>query len=191
MPRLGRRPGRSTSRAAILEAARRVFATAGYDRATIRGIATAARVDPALVLHFFGSKEDLFSAAMDFPRPEDVFARVFVPGVDGLGQRMARFFIDTWDSSSGVGLLGLLRSVHTREPAAAMMREFISAELLERVAPQLSGRDRELRAELAVSHLLGVAVLRYVLRLEPIASASSATLARRIGPTIQAYLDPS
>jgi AcrR family transcriptional regulator len=189
MPRLGRRPGRSTSRAAILDAARRVFATAGYDRATIRGIATAARVDPALVLHYFGSKEDLFSAAMDFPRPDEVFARVFVPGVDGLGERMARFFIDTWDSSSGVGLLGLLRSVHTRERAAAMMREFISAELLARVAPQLSGRDRELRAELAVSHLIGLAVLRYVLRLEPVASASSATLARRIGPTIQGYLD--
>lgn len=75
MPPLGRRPGTSGSRAAILRAARRHFAEAGYDRATIRRIATAARVDPALVLHFFGTREELFSAAMDFPRPAEVLAR--------------------------------------------------------------------------------------------------------------------
>ncbi len=189
MPPLGRRPGASGSRAAILRAARRQFAEAGYDRTTIRRIATAAHVDPALVLHFYGTKEDLFSAAMDFPRPADVLPQVFGPGISGLGERIARFFFEVWDSESGEGLLGLFRSVHTSEKAAAMMREFISRELLGRVAPTLSGRDRELRATLAVSHLLGVAVLRYVIRLEPLASASTAVLARRIGPTIQRYFD--
>lgn len=190
MPRLGRRPGASGSRAAILNAARRDFGEVGYERATIRGIATAARVDPALVLHYFGSKDGLFSAAMDFPRTDDVIPRVFGPGTAGLGERVASFFIAMWESDAGPGLLGMLRSVHTSEKAAAMMREFVSTELLSRVAPNLSGRDRELRATLAVSHLIGVAVVRYVLKLEPIASAPAPALAKRIGATIQRYFDP-
>jgi AcrR family transcriptional regulator len=190
MPRLGRRPGASGSRGAILAAARRHFADVGYDRATIRRIASAARVDPALVLHYFGSKDGLFSAAMDFPRPDTVIPQVFGPGTQGLGERVATFFLALWESEAGGALLSLLRSLHTSEKAAVMMREFISSELLARVAPTLSGRDRELRATLAVSHLLGVAVLRYVVKLEPIASAPTATLARRIGATIQRYFDP-
>lgn len=189
MPPRGRRPGASVSRAAILGAARRHFAEAGYDRATIRAIARAARVDPKLVLHYFGTKEALFSAAMAFPQPATIFATVFAPGKAGLGERMARFFIEVWDSEQGVGLLGLLRSVHTSDKAAAMMREFIAHEMLARVAPTLSGRDRELRAELAVSHLIGIATIRYVLKLDPIASQTPGALARRVGPTIQAYFD--
>jgi len=190
VPRLGRRPGASGSRALILTAARRHFSEVGYDRATIRRIATAARVDPALVLHYFGSKDGLFSAAMDFPPPDAVFPQVFGPGIDGLGQRVATFFLTQWESEAGAGLLGMLRSVHTSDKAAAMMREFISTELLARVAPTLTGRDRELRATLAVSHLIGVAVIRYVVRLEPIASAPTATIAKRVGAVIQSYFDP-
>lgn len=189
MPRTGRRPGTSGSREAILAAARAQFAQRGYERTTIRAIARAAGVDPALVLHFYGSKEDLFSAAMHFPRLADVLSQVFGAGTDGLGERVATFFFRTWDSPAGAGLLGLVRSVHTSEPAAAMMREFISQELLGRVAPTLPGRERKLRATLAVSHLLGVATLRYIVKLEPIASAPAATLARWIGPTIQRYFD--
>ncbi len=148
-----------------------------------------ARVDPALVLHYFGSKDGLFSAAMDFPRPDSVIPHVFGPGTAGLGQRVATFFLTLWESEAGAGLLGMLRSVHTSEKAAAMMREFISSVLLARVAPTLTGRDRELRATLAVSHLIGVAVMRYVVKLEPIASVPSATLARRVGAVIQRYFD--
>jgi AcrR family transcriptional regulator len=172
-----------------LAAARAHFAQRGYERTTIRGVARAAGVDPALVLHFYRTKEDLFSAAMHFPRLSDVLSEVFAPGAAELGERVTRFFFRTWDSPAGAGLLGLVRSVHTSEPAAAMMREFISQELLARVAPRLSGRERKLRATLAVSHLLGVATLRYVVKLEPIASAPAATLARWIGPTIQRYFD--
>jgi len=170
-----------------LRAARRHFADVGYEQATIRRIAAAANVDPALVLHYFGSKDGLFAAAMDFPRPDTVIPETFGAGLDGLGERVARFFFTIWEGDAGVGLLGLLRSVHGSEKAAAMMREFISTELLARVTPTLSGRERELRAELAVSHLIGVAVLRYVVRLEPLASTPPATLVRRIGPTIQRY----
>jgi AcrR family transcriptional regulator len=189
VPRLGRRPGASGSRAAILSAARRHFGEVGYERATIRRIAAGARVDPALVLHYFGSKDGLFSAAMDFPRPEAVIAEVFAAGTHGLGARLAAFFLTLWESEAGASLIGMLRSVHTSEKAAAMMREFISSVLLSRVAPTLSGRDRELRATLAVSHLLGVAVLRYVVKLEPIASTPTPALAKRVGAVIQRYFD--
>jgi len=189
VPRLGRRPGASGSRAAILSAARRHFGEVGYERATIRRIATGARVDPALVLHYFGSKDGLFSAAMDVPRPDLVMAQVFAGGTRGLGVRLATFFLTLWESEAGAGLIGLLRSVHTSERAAAMMREFISSVLLARVAPTLSGRDRELRATLAVSHLIGVAVLRYVVKLEPVASTPTPALAKRVGKVIQGYFD--
>ncbi|HKW77928.1 MAG TPA: TetR family transcriptional regulator [Candidatus Limnocylindria bacterium] len=189
MARLGRRPGESGSRAAILRAARKHFADVGYERATIRRIATGARVDPALVLHYFGSKDGLFSAAMDFPRADVVIPETFGAGLDGLGERVTRFFFTIWESDASAGMLGLLRSVHSSEKAAAMMREFISSVLLARVAPMLPGRDRELRVELAVSHLMGMAVLRYVLRLEPIASTPRDALVRRIGPTIQRYFE--
>ena len=189
MPPRGRRPGASGSRATILSAARRHFAQVGYDRATIRAIARLARVDPKLVLHYFGSKDELFSAAMDFPRPDAVLGKVLAAGLPDLGERLARFFLEIWDSEQGAGLLGLLRSVHTSDRAAAMMREFIAAEMLSRVAPRLQGRERELRAELAVGQLVGVAVLRYIVKLEPVASASPATVARRVGPTLQAYFD--
>ena len=141
------------------------------------------------MLHYFASKDGLFSAAMDFPRPDTVIPKTFGAGLDGLGERVVRFFFTIWESDAGVGLLGLLRTVHGSEKAAAMMREFIATELLARVAPTLSGRDRELRAELAVSHLIGVAVLRYVVRLEPLASTPRARLVRRIGPTIQRYFE--
>src|SRR2546430_5907214 len=141
MPRGGRRPGVSGSRAAILAAARRHFAAVGYDRATIRAIARAAKVDPALVLHFFGSKESLFAEAMDFPRPDQVLPVVLGGSTKDLGERIARLFFEIWDSEQGAGLLGLLRSVHTSDRAAAMMREFIGSQMLARVAPTLSGRD--------------------------------------------------
>jgi AcrR family transcriptional regulator len=189
MPRLGRRPGASGSRAAILGAARRHFGDVGYERATIRAIATAAHVDPALVLHYFGSKDGLFSAAMDFPRPDSVIPAVFGPGTSGLGERVASFFLTLWESEAGPGLIGMLRSVHTSDKAAAMMREFISSELLSRVAPTLTGRERELRATLAVSHLIGVAVLRYVVKLEPVSTTPAPALAKRVGATIQRYFD--
>ena len=173
----------------ILSAARRHFGEVGYERATIRRIATGARVDPALVLHYFGSKDSLFSAAMDFPRPDAVIPQVFGDGTKGLGVRVATFFLTLWESEAGAGLIGMLRSVHTSERAAAMMREFISSALLARVAPTLTGRDRELRATLAVSHLLGVAVVRYVVKLEPVATTPTAALARRVGAVIQRYFD--
>jgi AcrR family transcriptional regulator len=189
MPRTGRRPGITATRERILAAARERFADAGWDGTTIRAIAAEAAVDPALVLHYFGSKEGVFRAAIEFPLdPATVVPRLLAPGLDGLGERMVRFFIDVWDSPDGRPLLSVIRSAVTSEQAAQLLREFISREMLGRVAAVLEVDQPRLRASLAGSQLVGLAMIRYVVKLEPIASADPETLATWAGPTLQRYL---
>jgi AcrR family transcriptional regulator len=190
--RTGRRPGAGGTRETILAAARSHFSAAGYEGGTVRGIAAEAGVDPSLVLHYFGSKEGVFRAAMDFPvDPAEFIPRLLAPGLDGLGERLARFFLETWDSPAGSPLLGLIRSVVGSERASAMLREFISREVLGRIAEALDLDEPQLRASLAGSQLIGLAMLRYVVRLEPLASAPPQQVATWVAPAIQRYLtDP-
>jgi AcrR family transcriptional regulator len=190
VPRSGRRPGNSGSRERILAAARLSFAQSGYDATTIRGIAAAAGVDPALVRHYFGSMEHLFVVALEFPvDPVEFVPRLLDPGIDGLGERIASFFLEAWDTPGGRPFLALLRSVASNEQAAEALRQFVSREVLSRVAAILVLDRPQLRAALAASHLIGLAMTRYVVRLEPIASASRDDLARAVGPSIQRYFD--
>ena len=190
MPRSGRRPGNSGSRERILAAARTSFARSGYDATTIRGIAAAAGVDPALVRHYFGSKEHLFVVALEFPvDPSEFVLRLLAPGIDGLGERIAAFFLEAWDTPSGRPFLALLRSVASNDQAAEALRQFVTREVLGRVAATLVLDRPQLRAALAASHLIGLAMTRYVVRIEPIASASRSELARAVGPSIQRYFD--
>jgi AcrR family transcriptional regulator len=193
MPRTGRRPGAGGTREKILAAARLHFGEAGYDGATIRGIAGEAGVDPALVLHYFGSKEGVFLAAVEFPiDPAVVIPRLLAPGLDGLGTRLAGFFLETWDSPLGSPLLALIRSVVGSERAAEVLRDFVSREVLGRLAEALELDQPQLRASLAASQLVGLAMLRYVVKLEPLASARPEEVAAWLGPSIQRYLtDPS
>ncbi len=191
MARTGRRPGTSGSREKILAAARSRFAREGYDGATIRGIAAAARVNGALVLHFFGSKEHLFVEAMRFPLDPAVFVpKIVAPGTVGLGERLSRFYLEAWDGPGGGQLLALLRSVASNEKAAEMMRQFISREVMARVIAALGHDVPKQRVALAASHLIGIALLRYIVKLEPIASADPNALAREVGPVIQRYFTP-
>jgi AcrR family transcriptional regulator len=192
MARTGRRPGASGTREKILAAARFHFSDAGYEGATIRGIAGEAGVDPALVLHYFGSKEGVFVAAVEFPiDPAEVLPGLLAPGLEGLGERLVRFFLGAWDSPAGSPLLGLIRSVVSNERAAALVREFVSQEVLGRIAEAVELDQPQLRASLAASQLIGLAILRYVVKLEPLASAEPDEVAAWLGPTLQRYLtDP-
>lgn len=126
MPRTGRRPGESGAREAILEAARSMFASSGYERATIRAIAAGVGVDPALVHHYFGTKEDLFVAVIDAPiNPADAIRAVLAEGLEGAGERMVRFFLSVWDEPrSNDALMSVLRGALTNDRAAAAIREF-------------------------------------------------------------------
>ena len=193
MARTGRRPGTGRTRARILAAARSHFGNVGYERATIRGIAAAAKVDPKLVLHYFESKESLFVAAVEFPfDPSRSIPPLLEPGLQGLGARLVRFFLETWESPSGSPMLALIRSVVSSESAAALLRDFVTREVLARLAEALELDEPRLRASLVASQLVGLAMLRYVVRIEPLASAPPARVAAWIGPTLQRYLtDPT
>ena len=193
MARTGRRPGAGGTKEKIRAAAHSHFTRVGYERATIRGIAAAAKVDPKLVLHYFGSKEGVFRAAMDVPfDPAAAFPTLLQPGLDGMGTRIARFFLETWDSRGGSRMLALIRSAVSNESAAALLRDFVTREVLARVAEALELDQPRLRASLVGSQLIGLAVLRYVVKLEPLASAPRSRVAAWIGPTLQRYLtDPA
>ena len=188
--RPGRRPGASGTRETILLAARARFAEVGYDRATIRAIALQAGVDPALVMHFFGSKQQLFLAAIELTvNPAEVVPALLEGGIDGLGERLARFYLGLWeDPRTRDGVAGFMRSAFTHEDAAALLRGFLGSELFGRLVPSIDGPDAALRVELAGSHLVGIAIARYVVKVEPLASARVETVVAAVGPTIQRYL---
>lgn len=186
----GRRPAGEDTRGAILAAARAEFAGRGYDGATLRGIARAAGVDPRLVHHYFDGKDEVFVAAMELPvRPADVVTQVLGPGPDGVGERLVGFFFSVWDTPAGrERLVGLLAAAMTNRAAARMIREFLSRELFLRLVQDLQVDRPEVRASLAASQMFGVAVARYVVRLEPLASMPAVDLAPLLAPTIQRYL---
>lgn len=193
MPRTGRRAGKVGTRQNILAAARAHFSEVGYDAATVRDIALAAGVDAALISHYFGSKEGVFLAAVEFPAdPAEFIPRLLAPGLDGLGERLVRFFVETWDSPAGSPMLAIIRSVVSSERAAVALREFVTQEVLGRLAAAIDLNEPQLRATLAASQLIGIAMLRYVVKVEPLASAGSDEVARWAGPVVQRYLtDPA
>jgi len=186
----GRRPGESGTREAILDAARAAFAETGYDRATIRGIAAEAGVDPALVIHYFVSKEGLFEAALELPvRPADVFARGAAAGPDQLGATVVRTFLEAWEPpESRVRLQAMLRSAMTNETAMGMIRDLLVREVFGPITQTLGVPDAQLRATLVGSQFIGLAIMRFVGRVEPLASASIDELVAAVGPTVQRYL---
>jgi len=189
--RPGRRPGNPDTREAVLAAARTAFAARGFDGATIRGIATAAGVDPALVHHYFGSKDKLFLAAIEAPaNPADLLPEVLAGGRDDLGRNVVRLLLRVWDGPMQPAALALVRSAIGNEWTAKLLREFLVTQVLRRVVGTLDmpAREREIRGALAASQLIGLVVGRYVLELEPLASASPEWLIQNVGPNVQRYL---
>jgi AcrR family transcriptional regulator len=188
--RPGRRSGPTESRGEILAAARRLFADHGYDGATIRAIAREAGVDAALVHHFFGTKERVFVAAMELPfEPSEVLPQLVAAGPrEELGERLVRLFLAIWhDPRRRDPLLALIRSAATNEQAAEMLRQFVTSALLGRLADTLGVPRLPILA--AASQLVGLAMLRHVIGVEPLASADEEEIVRLVAPTIQGYLD--
>jgi len=191
--RRGRRPAGEDTRGLILAAARTEFGRRGYDGTTMRGIARAAGVDARLVHHYFDGKEDVFVSAVGFPaRPQDLVEVVMAGPPAELGERLARAVIAIWDSPEGRDrIVAVLSGAMANDAAARMLREFVTRELLGRIAAVLEMDRGELRASLAASHLVGVAMARVVVKIEPLASLDIDELARIVGPVLQRYLtDP-
>ncbi len=189
--RVGRRPGGPDTRGEILSAARIEFGERAYDGASIRGIAARAGVDPALIHHYFGTKEQLFLEAMDLPfAPSDIAAKILTGPLDGVGERAVRTFLAVWgDPVRRMPLLALVRSAMGHEAAATLVRQFVRRTILARVVSTLDLPDRELRVEVAVSHLIGLALMRYVIKIEPLASIPDEEVVALVGPVIQRYFD--
>jgi AcrR family transcriptional regulator len=175
----------------VLAAARTAFAERGFDGASIRVIAADAGVDPALVHHYFGSKDKLFLAAIEAPAdPDELLPEVLAGGTDDLGANVVRLLLRVWDGPGRAAGLALVRSAVSNEWTARLLREFLVAQVLRRVVGTLDlpAAEGEARGSLVASQLIGVVMTRYVLQVEPLASASPDELVAAIGPTIQRYL---
>lgn len=191
MARTGRRRGDSGTRGAILAAARTAFAAHGYDRTSVRGIARAAGVDQALVHHFFGTKAGLFAAALQLPaNPADVLDGLLAGPREDVTRQFLTTLLSLWDApDSRAPALALLRSAATQEQAAELVRELFRREVITRLARLAGdGPDAELRAALAASQVMGLVVARYVLELEPLASAAPEDLVAAVAPVLDAHL---
>ena len=174
------------TRAAILDAARQLFADRGYDGATVRDVAAMAGIDPAMVIRYFGSKEELFARAaaieLDLPRLGAVPR-------ERIGETLIRRFLEVWEGpASGAGMAVLLRSAASNEFAAEKVREVFSAQVRPVIAAVGSPADAARRAGLVSSQLLGLAMCRYVLKFPPVVAMSGEEIVRHVGPTLQRYV---
>jgi AcrR family transcriptional regulator len=169
--------------------ARQRFAQQGYASTSVRGIATAAGVDSALVHHYFGTKEDLFVASLELRvDPRQIAPIITAGGRDGAGERLVRLLLSVWDDEeSRLPLLALMRSVLEPE-GKALVPEAFGRLILAPVGEALELDDPERRITLVASQLVGLVVLRYVARIEPLASAPAETLVATYAPVVQGYL---
>lgn len=175
----------------ILSSARAEFAARGYDKASIRAIARGAEVDPALVHHYFGSKEQVFQSAMEtafapvIEGPEQVTAY----GIDRTGEQLTRFFFGLWENpATREPVLAVVRSAVNNETAARIFRQMITRQMLSRLALEVRLPDADVRVQLALAQLVGTAMLRYVIKVEPLASADPETLIGQLAPVVQHHL---
>ncbi|GAA1992349.1 TetR family transcriptional regulator [Amycolatopsis minnesotensis] len=188
--RRGRRPGGQDTRTALIEAARTVFRESGYEGATVRTIATRAGVDAAMVNHWFGSKENLFAqAVLQLPfDPQELIATLLEGEVEHLGERIVRTFLTRWDETEGGVFPALVRSVAGHEQAGDVLKDFFLKQVFSRIVAKLNVDDKEFRATLCASQLIGMGMVRYVARFEPFATTDIETVVAAVAPNLQRYI---
>jgi AcrR family transcriptional regulator len=186
----GRRGGTADTRGDILRAAREQFA-AGYEATSIRAVARGAGVDPSLIVQFFGGKEGLFKAVLDDAiRPDEGMGPALAGGTGEIGPQLAAYFFGIWeDPVRRPPFQAMLVSAASNAAAAEVLREFVRDEVIARLAAAIAdGPDVELRAELAGSHLIGAALVRYVYRIPPLCDVPLNDVVGPVGRAIQGYL---
>ncbi len=189
--RTGRRPGNSGTREAILRAARRVFSERSYGTAKMRDIASEAEVNTALIHHFFENKEGVFMAAIqDVYQVSSVIDQVVLPGPrEELGARFLSGYLSLWqDPVTREQMLMVVRSAVSNDEAGHLMASFIRDNVLGPVVGAIDTTHPELRATLISSQFVGIAVVRYIIKIEPLASMDCQRLIDIFAPTIQWYL---
>lgn len=189
----GRRSGQSDTRQAILLAAQTLFATQGYSKATIRNVAAAAAVDPALVMQFYKSKDELFAASIALSAGGlSKVAKAFDAPRADLGHNLAEGFLSLWeaDDADGAALLAMLRCAASDDTAASRFREFFQSRLSEVIGPKLKDMaDGELRAGLAAAMLLGVIFTRKIVQVPVMSGRARDAIVQIIAPAIQAIFE--
>ncbi|WP_245672258.1 TetR/AcrR family transcriptional regulator [Nocardia anaemiae] len=188
--RSGRRPGRSGAREDILAAARARFAEIGFDKTSIRAVAADAGVDPALVHHYFGTKQQLFAAVVELPiDPEATLRLIEAAPLDRLGETILGSVVAVWDSPAGPGIVAAVRSILAGGDTA-LARTFVLDVVLERVRMRIAKPEDDGRARVALvgTQMIGVLVARKILEIEPLASMPSPELVAAVAPTLQRYL---
>jgi AcrR family transcriptional regulator len=187
----GRRPGGPDTRGEILDAARRSFAERGFGATTIRAVASAADVDPALVHHYFGSKDDLFLTALAIPvDPRKLVPAVFEPGVAGAAERLVRLFLSVWDDpESRLPLIALVRSSLVADTPETLLQQGVLRMVLAPMRAMLPPDEADRRVQLVLSQMTGLVVTRYLLALEPLASMPAEDVVAWVAPNVQRYLD--
>lgn len=188
--RPGRPAGASDTRERILTSARELFAQNGIDKTSIRAIAAAAGVDPALVHHYYGTKQQLFAAAIHVPiDPMQVLGPLRDTPVDKLGHTLPSLLLPLWDSEAGKGLIATIRSLLAGSEVSLLrsfLQDIIGAEVGTRVDnPPGTGR---IRVQFVASQLVGVVMARYILELDPFKSLPIEQIVETIGPNLQRYL---
>ena len=178
---------RRRTEATILEAARELFAAEGFERTTIRGVAARAGIDPALVMQHFGSKEGLFAASTRWSNEHQT---ILTATTDSLPAAAIADLISHFEHGDDrEAAVALMRSCLTHPAALAAMRDEVMCERKEAVAAQLDGPDAELRAALFAACMIGLGMARYLIKLEPVASARPEDLERLFTPVLRALLD--
>jgi AcrR family transcriptional regulator len=188
--RPGRPAGSSDTRERILASARELFARNGIDRTSIRAVAAGAGVDAALVHHYFGTKQQLFAAAIQLPiDPMTVLVPIRETPVEELGLRLPTMLLHIWDSEMGAGLIATLRSL-IAGAEVSLVRSFFQEVIIAEVGPRVDNPPGtgQIRVQFAASQLMGVVMARYIMELEPFASLPADQIAQTIAPNLQRYL---
>jgi AcrR family transcriptional regulator len=179
-------------RDALLDVARQIIAKRGYVGLTMRTASAAAGVTEDVALRYYRNREALFAAAMRLPvDPVSAIPALMAPGIEGMGERLVRFTLDTLrDPEARDDLMSLARTGVSAGQAVTGLQDFIETGVVDRVAGMIGVPDARMRSALITSYLMGVATMRYGVRLEPLASASDEEVIRMVAPVIQDLLDP-
>jgi AcrR family transcriptional regulator len=188
--RRGRRQGEPVSRDNVLQSAKQHFASHGYEKTTLRAIARDAQVDPSMVLYLFGSKEELFRESLRLVLDPDVLVAALTEGEGDVGTRMLRLYLRIWETpDSAASMRAMLQSATSNTDAHEAFRGFMQSYVLPAVSGVLGGGEQaRLRAMLAGSQLVGVAMLRYVMQIPPLATLTGDEVVKLIAPTLTRYL---
>lgn len=189
--RRGRRQGEPVSRDVVLDAAKRRFAEDGYEKTTLRAIAKDAGVDASMVLYLFGSKDELFRESIRLILDPDLLVTAMAAGeADGIGARLVTVYLQIWENpTSGASMAAMLSSALSNPDASNAFHEFMREYVLTAVSSVIGvGDEARLRALLAATNLIGTAVLRYILKVSPMADLSADEVRTLIAPSVQRYL---